>query len=109
MVDLDVISGISGRSITAAYYAAFGQDAFPAFETRFLRKDFQDNLISFALKPANLYDLTSLWLGRSHLLERRLFELFKGKTFGDLTERAGHPSLLISATDWSLGASFEFT
>jgi len=107
--ELDVISGVSGGSIVAAYYAAFGQDAFPAFEEQFLRKDFQDNLISYALKPANLYDLTSPWFGRSHLLERRLFELFKGKTFGDLAEREGHPSLLISATDLSLGASFEFT
>ncbi|OQW86721.1 MAG: patatin [Rhodoferax ferrireducens] len=107
--ELDVISGVSGGSIVAAYYAAFGQDAFPAFEQQFLRKDFQDNLISYALKPANLYDLTSPWFGRSHLLERRLFELFKGKTFGDLGQHPGQPSLLISATDLSLGASFEFT
>ena len=107
--ELDVISGVSGGSITAAYYAAFGREAFPAFEEQFLRKNFQDNLISYALKPGNLYDLTSPWFGRSHLLERRLFELFKGKTFGDLAEHEGQPSLLISATDLSLGASFEFT
>lgn len=107
--ELDVISGVSGGSITAAYYAAFGADAFPAFEEQFLRKNFQDNLISYALKPGNLYDLTSPWLGRTHLLERRLFELFQGKTFGDIAQQPGHPSLLISATDLSLGASFEFT
>ncbi len=107
--ELDIISGVSGGSIVAAYYAAFGQAAFPAFEQQFLRKDFQDNLISYALKPANLHDLTSPWFGRSHLLERRLFELFKGKTFGDLAQQPGQPSLLISATDLSLGASFEFT
>lgn len=107
--ELDIISGVSGGSIVAAYYAAFGQAAFPAFEQQFLRKDFQDNLISYALQPANLYDLTSPWFGRSHLLERRLFELFKGKTFGDLAQQPGQPSLLISATDLSLGASFEFT
>ena len=107
--ELDIISGVSGGSIAAAYYAAFGQDAFPGFEEHFLRKDFQDNLISYALKPGNLYDLTSPWFGRSHLLERRLFDLFKGKTFGDLAERPGRPSLLISATDLSLGSSFEFT
>lgn len=106
---VDVISGVSGGSITAAYYAAFGHDTFPAFEQHFLRQNFQDNLISNMLKPGNLYDLTSPWFGRSHLLERRLDELFKGKTFSDLAERPGQPRLLVSATDLSLGSSFEFT
>ena len=106
---LDVISGVSGGSIVAAYYAAFGKATFPAFEEQFLRKNFQDNLISYGLKPGNLYDLSSPWWGRSNLLERRLDELFKGKTFGDLQERSGQPRLLVSATDLSLGTSFEFT
>jgi NTE family protein len=106
---VDVISGVSGGSIVAAYYAAFGRDTFPAFEQQFLRKDFQDNLISYALKPANLYDLSSPWIGRAHLLARRLDDLFHGMTFGDLAHVLGHPHLLISATDLSLGSSFEFT
>jgi NTE family protein len=107
--ELDLISGVSGGSIVAAYYAAFGPETFPAFEQQFLRKSFQDNLISYAFKPGNLHDLTSPWFGRSNLLERRLDELFKGKTFGGVADRPGHPSLLISATDLSLGVSFEFT
>jgi NTE family protein len=107
--EIDVISGVSGGSIMAAYFAAFGKDTFPAFEQQFLRKNFQDNLISNTLKPGNLYDLTSPWFGRSNLLERRLDELFKGMTFGDLRERGNQPSLLVSATDLSLGTSFEFT
>ena len=107
--EIDVISGVSGGSIMAAYFAAFGKDTFPAFEQQFLRKNFQDNLISYSLKPGNLYDLTSPWFGRSNLLERRLDELFKGKTFADLRERRGQPGLLVSATDLSLGSSFEFT
>lgn len=107
--ELDLISGVSGGSIVAAYYAAFGNETFPAFEDQFLRKNFQDSLVSYALKVRNLYDLSSPWFGRSNLLERRLDELFKGKTFGDLTERPGHPGLLISATDLSLGSGFEFS
>jgi NTE family protein len=107
--EIDVISGVSGGSIMAAYLAAFGNDTFPAFEQQFLRKNFQDNLISYALKPGNLHDLTSPWFGRSDLLERRLDELFKGKTFGDLRQRGDRPSLRVSATDLSLGSSFEFT
>ncbi|MDR3372063.1 patatin-like phospholipase family protein [Rhodoferax sp.] len=107
--EIDVISGVSGGSIMAAYFAAFGKDSFPAFEQQFLRKKFQDNLISNAFKPGNLYDLTSPWFGRSNLLERRLDELFKGKTFGDLKDRPGQPRLLVSATDLTLGTSFEFS
>ena len=107
--ELDLISGVSGGSIIAAYYAAFGRETFPAFEEQFLRKNFQDNLVSYAFKVRNLYDLTSPWFGRSNLLERRLDTLFKGKTFGDLIERPGHPGLLISATDLSLGSGFEFS
>ena len=56
-----------------------------------------------------MYDLSSPWFGHSHLLERRLNELFKGKTFGDLADKPGRPRLLVSATDLSLGSSFEFT
>ena len=40
-----VISGVSGGSIVAAYYAAFGAETFERFESDFLRKNFQDSLI----------------------------------------------------------------
>lgn len=107
--ELDVISGVSGGSIVAAYYAAFGSRTFPAFENEFLRQDFQDSLISNMLRPASLHDLTSPWFGRTHLLARRLDELYRGLTFGDLAGRPKQPRLLISATDLSLGSSFEFS
>ena len=51
---LDVISGVSGGSIVAAYSAAFGAQTFRAFEQQFLRQNFQDNMISNMLKPSNL-------------------------------------------------------
>jgi len=54
-------------------------------------------------RPGNLLDLSSPWFGRSHLLERRLADLYQGKTFADLPRQ---PRLLVSATDLSLGASF---
>ena len=104
-----VISGVSGGSIVAAYYAAFGVDTFPRFEDDFLRKNFQDSLISFALKPGNLIDLSSPWFGRTQLLAQRLDELYQGKTYADMWARPGRPRLLISSTDLSLGSSFEFS
>ena len=39
--ELDLIGGVSGGSIIAAYYAAFGKDTFPAFEQDFLRKNLE--------------------------------------------------------------------
>ncbi|MCY1162735.1 MAG: patatin-like phospholipase family protein [Pseudomonadota bacterium] len=103
------VSGVSGGSIVAAYYAAFGAETFERFEPEFLRQNFQDSLISLAFKPGNLVDLTSPWFGRSQLLARRLDELYRGRTFGDLWTRPGRPRLLISATDLSLGSSFDFS
>lgn len=107
--EVDVISGVSGGSILATYYAAFGSQTFPRFEEEFLRQDFQQSLISNVLRPASLYELTSPWFGRGHLLARRLDALYQGKTFADLGPATGGPRLLVSATDLSLGSSFEFT
>lgn len=106
--EIDVISGVSGGSIIAGYFAAFGQQTFPSFEREFLHKDFQDTLVNTLLLPATLHELSSPWIGRSHLLERRLSELYQGKTFGDL-KTDGAPRLLVTATDLSLGTAFEFT
>ena len=105
----DVISGVSGGSILAAYYAAFGADKLPDFERDFLRQNFQNSLILQALRPASLYHLTSPWYGRSHLLARRLDEIYEGKTYADIERNARHPQLVIAATDMSLGTPFEFT
>lgn len=89
--------------------AAFGTETFNRFETDFLRQNFQDTLISHALKPGNLIDLSSPWFGRTQLLAQRLDDLYRGKTFGDMWARPDHPRLLVPATDLSLWSSFEFS
>lgn len=105
----DVIGGVSGGSIVAAYYAAFGTEGLTGFEHEFLYRDFQNSLLIQGLKPANLRRLTAQRFGRSHLLEQRLDTLFHGITFGEVMQRHRHPQLLISATDLAQGAGFEFT
>lgn len=105
----DVVSGVSGGSILAAYYAAFGAEELPKFERDFLRQNFQNSLILQALRPGSLYDLTSPWYGRTHLLARRLDEIYQGKTYADVERNPRHPQLVIAATDMSLGTPFEFT
>ena len=59
----DVVSGVSGGSIIAAYFAAYGIDGLPGFEQAFLRQNFQNSLISQALRPGNLVQLSSARLG----------------------------------------------
>jgi NTE family protein len=100
---------VSGGSITATYYAAFGDAMFSRFEPDFLLADFQTNLVHQAFWPSNLYRMTSPWYGRSHVLAERLEVLYNGKTFGDLRQREHAPRLVISATDLTLGSAFQFT
>lgn len=107
--EVGLISGVSGGSVLATYYAAFGDEVFTRFEPDFLRADFQSGLISHILSPTSLYRLSSPWYGRSDALAQRLDPVFRGLTFGDLRARQQGPQLLVTATDLTTGAPFEFT
>ena len=93
----------------AAYYAAFGDETFTRFEREFLLADFQAGMVEQALSPRALYRMTSPWYGRTNVLEEKLDRLYRGKAFGDLQTRATGPRLLVTATDLTTGAAFEFT
>jgi NTE family protein len=108
--EIDVISGVSGGSITAAYFAAFGGGIFEGFKPKFLNRDFESDLISEALDPATSFRLTSPWYGRGDLLADQFDRLlFHGINYGQLLSSRPRPALIIMATDLSLGTSFEFT
>ena len=77
------------------------------FERDFLLVDFQAGLIRDALMPTTLYKLTSPWWGRSNSFAEQLDGVFRGVTFADLHQR--RPQLLVTATDLTSGAPFEFT
>lgn len=104
-----LISGVSGGSILAAHFAAFGDETLTRFEPDFLLVPFESRLIREALWPARLYQLTSPWYGRSQILAQRLDELYGGRTFADVRRRPGAPDLMITATDLTTGAPFDFT
>jgi NTE family protein len=104
-----LVSGVSGGSILAAHYAAFGDATLDRFEPDFLLVPFESRLIREALWPERLYKLTSPWYGRSQILAQRLEELFEGRTFADVRQRPGAPDLMITATDLTTGAPFDFT
>lgn len=107
--EVGLISGVSGGSVLATYYAAFGDEVFTRFEPEFLNANFKSRMIRYILSPATLYRLTSPWYGRSNALADRLDNLFRGLTFGDLKARRRGPRLLITATNLTTGAPFEFT
>ena len=107
--EVGLVSGVSGGSVLAAYYAAFGDEVFARFERDFLLVNFQSGLVRDILSPRNLYRLSSPWWGRSNALAQQLDPLFRGMTFGELRVRRPRPSLLVTATDLTTGAPFEFT
>ena len=53
LVEVDIISSVSGGSFTAAYYAHWGDRVFSEFESQFLKKDVQSGLLRSALSPRN--------------------------------------------------------
>lgn len=108
--EVGLVSGVSGGSILAGYYAAFGDEVFTRFERDFLLVNFQSSLIrEILLAPGTVYRLSSPWYGRSNALARQLDSVFRGKTFGDLRAQHSRRRLLITATDLTTGAPFEFT
>lgn len=107
--EIGLISGVSGGSILATHYAMFGDETLTRFEPDFLLKNFQGDLIRSALSLSRFPKLMSPWYGRSNSLEENLGVLYHGKTFGDLAARKRGPRLLITATDLTTGAPFEFT
>lgn len=106
---VSLIGGVSGGSITAAYYAAFGDEIFTRFEPDYLLQDFQNSLIGQMLNPLNLHAMTSPWYGRGNVLADRLDKLFRGATFADVADRRKNLRLLITATELTTGSPFEFT
>jgi NTE family protein len=105
---INLITGVSGGSFTALSYGLYGEKLFDFYETAFLKRDVQGELISRALNPLNWTNLASTGWGRSEMAAELYDEiLFNGATYGELAKRNG-PMILASATDISSGAGFTF-
>jgi NTE family protein len=102
---VDTISSVSGGSFTSAYYGLYGKRIFENFESNFLRKDVQGDLIHRLANPFS-------WFKISHRTEWAINyyqqTLFKNATFADLQE-AGGPLIIINASDVAGGVDFWFT
>ena len=105
---VNFITGVSGGSFTALAYGLYGEKLFDFYETDFLKRDVQGELIVRAANPTNWPSLASTGWGRSEMAAELYDEiLFHGATFGDLPKRNA-PFILASGTDISSGAGFSF-
>ncbi len=107
--EVDFISGVSGGSFTAAYYGLFGDRIFEEFESRFLKKNIQGEIIRGILfNPVNWAKLSSPYYSRSDLAADYYDKnVFDHGTFGDIVAR-GETMIVINATDMTLGTRFSF-
>lgn len=110
MDNVDMVYGVSGGSVLAAYFSLYGAETVPSFEHLFLKQNFQKQFAKQVFSLANLPRLTSSEYGRGDLLQEQ-FEntLFKKTTFGDLDQRRKGPFAVISATDMAAGSRVDFT
>jgi NTE family protein len=107
--EVDVVAGVSGGSFTALAYALYGERLFQEYEPRFLKRNVQGDLIRRILNPASWFRLASDGYGRSELAADYYDEiLFGGATFNDLIP-LGTPVAVVTGTDLSTGARFEFS
>ncbi len=105
---VDMITGVSGGSFTALAYGLYGDKLFDLYETSFLKRNVQGELIRRVLNPANWGNLSSTGWGRSELAAQLYDEiLFHGATFADL-DRGDGPFVVASATDISTGGRVPF-
>ncbi len=106
--DVDVISGVSGGSFTAAHYGLYREEHFETFPRDFLHRDIDIYRSQTYLQPWNWGWLVNRSVGTNDYMAEiydRL--LFHGATFGDLARR-GLPLVLINATDFVNGVAFSF-
>lgn len=106
---IDAISSVSGGSFTALAYALYGERLFEVFESRFLKRDVEQGLITDVVDPLNWPSMMFGSFTRSDLAARYYDEiLFDGATFGDLAGKPG-PLVVASSTEFSSGYRFTFT
>jgi NTE family protein len=107
--EVDVVTGVSGGSFTAAYYGLHGDRIFKDYRERFLTRKVRNDLLKGVLNPVNWFRLWSSKYGKSDLAAEYYDKiLFDGATLGDMFATEG-PFIHIQATDMVDGLYFGFT
>ena len=106
--EVDVITGVSGGSFTALSFGLYGDKLFDFYDTSFLKRNVQGELIARILSPRNWGALWSKDWSRSEVAAQLYDDiLFHGATFADLDHGVG-PLIVATATDISTGGRLEF-
>ncbi|MES9899125.1 MAG: patatin-like phospholipase family protein [Sedimenticola sp.] len=107
--EVDMISAVSGGSITAAYFGLYGERLFRDFRKDYLERDISQELKSTLLSPNSLSRLSSDTFGSGDLLDEYLRKRLFGDTpLSQLLDSKG-PYIQINATDLFKGGRFSFT
>ena len=106
--EVDIISSVSGGSITAAYYGLYGDRLFQDFPERILYRNIKEDLLKQLFSLRGWFRIFSSDFSRTDLTDEYYDrEFFHGATFGDM--RKARPFILINATDMIQGVRFEFS
>jgi predicted acylesterase/phospholipase RssA len=119
--DIDVVSGVSGGSFTAAAFASHRERLFPAagakdyYRDNFLTHDFFADLLSIYFAPWHWQWMLPNYSSQDELAKIYAAMPFSGpsdpvfaKSYGDLA-KAGRPMLVVQATDFGNEQPFTFT
>lgn len=110
---LDMVSSVSGGSVTAAHFGLYGRQGFGTLEDGFLRKDVQGKLILKAVNPVTWVRLATPSYARiDALIDYFDANVFAGATYADLEEAAKgdhRPFVVLNAADMDTGSVFSFT
>lgn len=102
------VSGVSGGSVTAAYFGLAGRRIFQDYEQRFLYKDAEAGLRTALWDPTNLARAASSGVNDRSNLPKWLDEnLFGGATLSAFNA-PGRPTVWINASDVNAKAPFVF-
>ena len=113
--EVDVISGVSGGSVPAAYVVAKGRDKLATFEGDWLEKDVEKELVRRAMNPVLATQIAMTDYTRSDIFRTYIDEkLFNGMTYYGIEVAEGkdgerRPHLIINAADIGAGETFSFT
>ena len=108
--EIDIVSSVSGGSVTAGYFALYGTAGLPTLEKDFVRQDGMRAIIVEGLNPIGLAQLATPSKERIDLLVNYLDrQLFHDVTFEKLVERKRRPYLILNAADMVEGTPFPFT
>lgn len=107
---VDLVSGVSGGSVTAAYFGLEQRDALADFRERFLLQNAEASF-STEISLPNILTVVAKGganssRGLGHWLDQALFE---GATFRDFRRRPNHPTVWISASDLYNRVPFVFS